>query len=253
MHQSLYCLAASIVPVFIAAMSDYQSQAPKDKCCRCYDWLQQILIFKYRWYYPPRNGFPHSSSFKKSPAHLYLTRQLSRPSSPNAAVLCGEAPPRRRFGTGRSVPARCGCCWAARPHRHGAAAPGQNTAVPHHAFGLSVQPAATARNRGEGQQGCCPPANVGSERRGVKPRRTLGPSPPARLTAFLPTGASESLLTPGPCLHPQPRTAVGAGARQDLPPRDRSVPGHQPEQGTREGQSGNCASKVKLGFALRNH
>lgn len=93
MHQSLYCLAASIASVFIASMSDYQSQTPKDKCCCCYDWPQQILIFKYHWYYPPHNGFPDSFSFKKSPAHLYLTRQLSCPSSPNAAALCSEAPP----------------------------------------------------------------------------------------------------------------------------------------------------------------
>lgn len=47
MHQSLYCSASSIAPVFIASMSDYQSQPPKDKRCCCYDWLQQILVFKY--------------------------------------------------------------------------------------------------------------------------------------------------------------------------------------------------------------
>jgi len=47
MHQSLYCSASSIAPVFIASMSDYQSQPPKDKCCCYYDWLQKILIFKY--------------------------------------------------------------------------------------------------------------------------------------------------------------------------------------------------------------
>lgn len=90
-----------------------------------------------------------------------------------------------------------------------------------------------------------PSANVVIEKRGVKPRRMLGPSLPGQLPAFLSLGASKRLLSPRTLPAPlQPRTAAGAGAQPDLPPGDWSLPGHQPEQDTRKGQ---CRQLCKQG------
>lgn len=207
MHQSLYCLAASTASVFLASTSDYQSQTPKGKCCCRCNWLQQVLIFKYHWHYPPRNGFPHASSFKKSPAHLYLTRQLSCPSSPNAAGVCGEAPPGRgvwfRAGGSRAPRVLLWVCSATK---------GKNPPPPTR----SVRPCnpGAVKDSGAG----APSANLVVQKRGAKPRRTLGPSLPAQPPAFLSRGASKRLLSPQTLpAPPQPRAAAGAGAQPALP------------------------------------
>lgn len=137
-------------------MSDYQSQTPKDKCCCFYDWLQHILIFKYHWYYPFAMAFPHSSSLKKSPAHLYLTRQLSCPSSPNAAAVCSKAPP----GCGDWYWAHCSCVlwmllWVCSPNSPHWAAEGQKAAAPttHSICACSLQ---LLHRSNEELQGRCP-------------------------------------------------------------------------------------------------